>query len=75
MDPCGKQKKIKSDSEHVSFAKLLEGGGGDGNYGGGFNKKSGTRTTYKARDYDKYKGTVKGATKHTYGVNGENDND
>lgn len=67
MDPVGPQKKIKSNQYHEAWQKLIEGGGGDGSYGGGFNKKTGTRTTYKAKDYYKYQGTVKGATTHTYG--------
>lgn len=74
MDPVGPQKKIKSSEYHVSFEKLLKGGGSKEKYGG-MDMKSGTKKTFKARDYDEWQGKVKGGIKHTYGVNGENDPD
>lgn len=74
MDPCGPQKKINSDSYHVGFEKLLSGGGQKSNYG--FDVKGGkTRQIEQGEDYKQDQGKVKGKTKHTYGVNGENDKD
>lgn len=61
-------------SHRISLQKLIDGGGGDGDYGwkapGGKTKKVDSGEAYKQDQ-----GKVKGKTTHTYGVNGENDND
>lgn len=71
MDPVGPQKKIKSDEYRVAFQKILDDGGAKGNYGGVLKHESGSHKTSKARDYDEWQGTVKGAIKHTFGVKGD----
>lgn len=74
MDPSGPQKKIKGDSYHVGFQKLLDNGGKKQNYG--FDVKGGkTKHVSSGKAYEQDQGKVRGAIKHTYGVNGENDND
>lgn len=75
MDPVGKQGKIAGNKYRVSFQKCLDQKVGD--LDGGFNKKSGTRSSGgDTKDgYTKYQGSVKGKTKHTYGVDGRGDAD
>lgn len=67
MDPCGPQKKIKSDGHHVGFQKLVSGGGGDGSYGGGFPTGGKMKKVSSGEAYDQDQGKVRGKTKHTYG--------
>jgi len=72
MDPVGKQSKIPSNEYRKTFEKKLSGGGAKSNYDG----ISFPSSTRKASASDsKWQGKVRGATKHTYGVNGENDPD
>jgi hypothetical protein len=74
MDPCGPQKKIKSDSYHVAWQKLLDGGGKKSNYG--FDVKGGkTKSVDSGEAYRQDQGKVRGKTTHIYGLNGRNDND
>ena len=70
IDPVGSQKKIPGSEQSVSRQKLQDGGGAKKSYGGGFNTKSGTSSTKFSTSWQ---GTTKGATKHTYGVNGKSD--
>lgn len=70
MDPIGRQKKIAGNSKNYQKTKLGEENSWESNapsdLGGGFNKKSGTRRADNPSVEDKWQGTVKGKTKHTY---------
>lgn len=67
MDPSGPQKKIKSNDYHVSFEKLVSGGGAKSSYG--YNTKGGkTKHMSSGEAYEEDQGKVRGATKHTYKV-------
>ena len=68
MDPIGPQKKIKSNQHNERFEKLVDGGGAKNRYEGERNMSSGTRGADKGRMEGKWQGTVKGKTKHTFGV-------
>ena len=73
---AGPQRKIEGDSHKVSLQKNIDAGSSSS---GGFNKKSGTRSAdFKSapsanEDWAGVKGG--GKSKHTYGVDGENDFD
>lgn len=73
-DPVGPQKKIKSSEYHVSFQKLIDGGGTKDSYGGVLSHTSGKTKKGESTEqgYREFQGTVKGKITHTYGVNGEN---
>lgn len=60
IDPVGPQKKIPGGYMRVTMDKNLEN---VGDFGGGFNKKSGTRG---GKFQESWSGKTKGATKHTY---------
>lgn len=75
MDPCGPQKKIKSNEYHASFEKLINGGGAKSDYKGGLTIESTHKKSSSGQAYDADQGTTKGATKHTYGVDGKGDSD
>lgn len=72
MDPIGVQKKVKDGQYHASWQKLLDGGGAKEKYQGQRNMSSGTNKAEKGSVESKWQGTVKGETKHTYGVGGKN---
>lgn len=74
MDPIGPQKKIKSDEYRVNFQKVLDNGGSKKDYDGISFPKS-TRAADEGKLEDRWQGKVKGKIKHTYGVDGRNDND
>ena len=63
-DPVGSQGRIKSNEYSVSHQKLIDGGGADGKYGGGFNKKSGTSSARKGKVEGKWQGKVSGGNRH-----------
>lgn len=68
MDPVGPQKKIKSNEMNVHSQKLMDSPAKK-NLGGGFNTSSGTRAADKlSSTNEKFQGTVKGKTKHTYKI-------
>ena len=73
MDPIGSQKKIDGSQHNVSKQKNLDKkvGGLDG----GFNTKSGTRKADNGKLESGWQGKVKGKITHTYGVDGQNDED
>lgn len=61
-------------AHRISLQKLIDGGGEKDNYG--FNVKGGkTKNVGNGEAYKQDQGKVRGKTKHTYGVNGENDAD
>lgn len=72
MDPIGNQKKIKDGQYHAGFQKILDNGGAKDKYDGQRNMKSGTNKFEAGKVESEWQGKVKGATKHTYGVNGKN---
>ena len=72
MDPIGVQKKMSGNSHKVSLDKLISGGGSKNNYDGISYPKN-TRSTSNYDRGNDFQGKVRGKTKHTYGVNGEND--
>ncbi len=79
MDPVGRQGRIKGNSKGYLKEKLGENNSWESNapsdLGGGFNTRSGTRKAAGTLNGDEWQGTVKGKTKHTYGVDGKNDPD
>lgn len=79
MDPVGPQQSKKSSTPKVLSQRKGMYDTWESNapkdLDGGFNTKSGTRRADSPRQYDKWQGTTKGKTKHTYGVHGQNDPD
>ena len=70
IDPVGSQRKIPSSEMNVRHQKLIDKK--VGKLGGGFNTSSGTRGGKFSTSWE---GQTKGKTKHTYGVNGNDDKD
>ena len=77
MDPCGPQSKIKGNEYHVAWQKLLDGGGVKSDYKGVLKHEGGKTKHAKSTEqgYREFQCKVKGATKHTYGLDGANDPD
>lgn len=70
MDPIGPQTKSYPNTKGHQKTKLGEDNSWESNapkdLGGGFNTKCGTRKSSGGKIEDKWQGTVKGKTKHTY---------
>jgi len=73
MDPIGSQSKISGSEHNVSKQKNLDKKVGD--LGGGFNTSSGKRKSAGGKLESGWQGKVKGKIVHTYGVDGQNDED